>query len=192
MGVLAAHINNGRGVKTLLHRGITTGLLEQYPDVTLHLRPYTPRSVLDAAIEQGRIEKVTLVRYERPQDRAIAATDKWVRSGQIGRLELKITAVGRGERLKNALLRRFQHDQSVRQEIVEFEGLTFDEASVEVVLPDNGHKTYNIEEPDAGHPITAELTNLTFDDDGDPTAESLSAALKAAAGQVVTSAEGEQ
>jgi hypothetical protein len=180
-GVLAVHINNGRGVKSLLMQGILAGMHERYPDVSLDVEPFISVPVLDAAINEGMIEKVTLVRYEKPQDRAIAATDKWVRAGQIGKLELDITALGRGQRLKNTLLKRFREDPTTRAQIVEFEGLIFDEANVEVELPDKGKKTFNIEKPDAGHPITVELRNLEHDDEGEPTADSLLAALREAA-----------
>jgi hypothetical protein len=185
-GVLAVHVNNGRGVKSLLLAGILNGMRERHDDVSLDVEPFISVPVLDAAIDQDKIERVTLVRYERPEDRAIKATEKWIRTGEIGKLELDITALGRGAKLKNDLLKLFRKNpanRTVRAQIVEFEGLTFDEARVEVETPDKGTKTFNIEKPDAGHPITVELRNVEVDTDGHPTADSLFAALREAAAE---------
>jgi hypothetical protein len=136
-------------------------------------------TALERAVEQGLVDKIKLVRLERPEDRAIAATDKWVPSNQVGRLELEITVRGRLQRLKTTLLRDFlRGDGSAFGEIVEFQGLTFDEASVLVELPGGGNHTFNLESPETGHAFSLDLPNLRFDEDGNPTEESLWSALQ--------------
>ncbi len=186
-GALAVHINNGRGVIGLLAKGLGTRLRERYADVTLDLTPEVSVPVLDAAIAQDKVEKVTLVRYERPQDRAVNDTTKWVQANEIGKLELNITARRRGQVLLSDRLRRFRRDRDpkVLSDIVEFGGIPFEQAKVEVELPDGTHRTFNIETPDKGHPITQDLTDLILDDEGEPTPDSLLAALSRIASDVV-------
>src|SRR5207253_4373071 len=138
-------------------------------------------SVLEEAVRRDQIAKVRLIKLERPEDRAVAATDKWIRAGAVGRLELDITARGRAERVLPSLIQRFLlgGDKSAFGEIIEFEGIKFDEAKVEVVLEDETRRTFNIEEPDSGHPFTEDLRDLEVED-GEPTERSLFAALQAA------------
>jgi hypothetical protein len=180
-GWLAAHVNNGRGIKGLPQKELARRFLEEYPDLVLDITPYVIASALRAAIEEDRIDQVKLVKWEQPNDRANAATDKWVDAGVGGRLELKITARGRAEHVLTRLLRQFvvDEDHSVFGEIVEFEGMTFDEARVEVEQ-DGAKRTYNIEKPTAGHPVTQIMSGLTFLDDGEPEEASLFDALRLA------------
>jgi hypothetical protein len=52
-----------------------------------------------------------------------------------------------------------------------------DQAKVEVQLENGTHRTFNIEKPDSGHPLTEDLFGLEFDSDGAPTAVTIFAAL---------------
>jgi hypothetical protein len=183
-GALVVHINNGRGVMGLLAKGLKTRFRERYGDVTLDLLPVVSTEVLQQAVDQDMIERVTLIRYERPQDRAVADTTKWVRANEIGKLELKITAYGRGQRLINNLLRRYRENPGAFSEIIEFGGITFEQAKVEVILPNRDHRTFNIQKPDSGHPLTEDLRNLDFDPDGEPTEDTLFAELRRVAEDV--------
>lgn len=93
---------------------------------------------------------------------------------------MTITPRGKVERILSALPLRFlQGDQRAFGEIVEFEGIHFDEARVEVQLEDGTHRTFNIERPDAGHAFTEDITDLQMED-GEPTDMSLRAALRSA------------
>jgi hypothetical protein len=56
---------------------------------------------------------------------------------------------------------------------VEFEGMTFDQAKVEVVGQNGAGRTFNIEKPDAGHPVTEDMLGLVLLDDGEPDEDSL-------------------
>jgi hypothetical protein len=177
-GWLAAHVNNGRGVKGLLEKGIQREFRQQFEDLVLQITPFILDSALKKAVEQDRIDKIKLVRHELATDRAVRDTDKWVPRGTEAVLELSITARGRarmiGERIRQFLDRR---DPSTFESIVKFEGIRFDEAKVEVVLEGNQRRTFNIEKPDAGHAMTIDLDPLPTDADGEPEIEALFAAL---------------
>ena len=75
----------------------------------------------------------------------------------------------------SALSRR---DESAFAEIVEFGGLIFDEALVEVLLPDDTRRLFDIAHPDVSRPVTIDLPGIRFDADGEPTPESLLAELR--------------
>jgi hypothetical protein len=68
-------------------------------------------------------------------------------------------------------------ESDVFGEIVEFQGLQFDEASVVVQLP-HGQRTFNIESPEAGHAVTQELDGFDEDDQGEPLEDSIFAGLR--------------
>ena len=184
LGALAVHINNGRGVTGLLKREIREQFRQRFDDATLDIEPVISGDVLDEALQREAIEQIILRKYDRPQDRAGGDVTKWVRANEIGKLELKISPYAKTQQLMGGLIRRFRRDPRVFPEIVEFAGIRFDEARVQVVLPDGSLRTFNIEKPDTGHPITEELARLEFDDDGAPTDESLFAGLRRAARDV--------
>jgi hypothetical protein len=178
MGWLAVHVAHGRGVKGLLEKGLLERFREEFDGLKLEIVPFVHESTLKAAVDSNQIDKVKLVKYEQPNDRAVAATNKWVPAGVVGRLELDITA--RGTRVIGELVRRFlSGDASVFHSIVEFEGITFDQAKVEVVVDGDVKRTFNIEKPDAGHAFTEDMEGLTMDND-EPTMDSVFAALRSA------------
>jgi len=187
IGWLATHVNNGRGIKGLLDKGLNSKFRTEFGDRVLEITPFVLGSALEEAVRNGRVDKVKLVKLERPNDRANAATDKWVPSGAEGRLELSIAARGRAQRLITNLLSRFltEQDRAAFGEIVEFQGMTFDEARVEVLMP-NGvtRRTFNIEQPDAGHAFTEDLDDLEMANDGSPLEDSLFEALRTILGNV--------
>lgn len=178
MGWLAVHVAHGRGVKGLLEKGIVQRFRDEFSDLKLEIVPFVHESTLMAAVDHNQIDKVKLVKYEQPNDRAAAATNKWVPADVIGRLELDITA--RGTRVIGDLVRRFLGgDTSVFNNIVEFQDITFDQAKVEVIVDAGTRRTFNIEKPDAGHAFTEDLEDLVFED-GEPTMESVIVGLRAA------------
>ena len=178
-GWLAVHINNRRGIKGLLQKGIADLLHQDYPDLMLDITPFVEASILQEAVSHDRIDKIKLVKFEQPNDRAAAATSRWVPASVIGRLELDITPKGKGNRLLSGLLQRFLNgDTAAFGEIVEFQGITFEQAKVEVQLADSRKRTFNIEKPEAGHPFTEDLEDLTIEN-GEPTSASLFEGLRA-------------
>lgn len=182
-GWMAAHVNNARGIKGLLEVGMTIRFRDEFPDLILEMRPYVPTTALRTAIENDQLNKVKLVRYERPADRA-TSSNKWVRGGVDGKLELDISMRGRGQKLRADLVRRFfEGNTAALQEIFEFEGIRFETAKVEVEI-DGRTRTFNLEQPASGHPMTVDLEDIDLDADGEPSAESLETALREAIGSV--------
>jgi len=158
IGWLAVHIAHGRGIKGLLEKGLLEQFRQEteFPQLKLEIVPFVLDSTLKAAVDADQVDKIKLVKLERPQDRAAAATDRWVPTGAVGRLELDISA--RGTRVVSDLIRRYLGgERTVRNSIVEFQGITFDEAKVEVLLDGGARRTFNIEKPDAGHAFTQDL-----------------------------------
>jgi len=185
-GWLALHVNHGRGVKSLLEQGLIARWREGLPDLVLHLTPFVNTAVVEEAINQNRIGNVRLIKYTKPNDPAVAATTPWVRAGQDVRIEVKMSPRTRGQRFLGRPIRRYleaeeaHEKEAIFREIVEFEGLDFDEVKVEIVFSDNTRRSYNLEKPSSGHPMTLELEELDEGDDGAPTEESVLNALRAA------------
>lgn len=176
-GFLATHQNNGHGVKGLLELGLRSRLQRAMPDVKLEIKPVVRGAALFEAIEAGKVESVKLVKLERPHDRANSATGKWVRGADLGKLELRITSPG--HRIQAALLKRFARgDRTAMADIVQFEGLEFDEVDVEVTLAEGTRRTFNLEQPEKGFPMAMNLEHLDYDADGEPSDETVFAGLK--------------
>ena len=186
IGWLAVHTNYGRSAKGLMTVALNKAFREEFPDLGIEIAPYVDEAALMKAIEQDRLNKVKLVRYEEPDDRAAAATNKWVEADAIGRLELTISVPEQAKRLMGGLLSKFFRDQSSENfnSIVVFERIRFDEAKVEVQLPNGEKRTFNIEKPEAGHAFSEDLSGLSYDDEGEPTEASLFSALSAILGRV--------
>jgi hypothetical protein len=177
-GWLAVHANNRRSAKGLMQAQLNADLKEHFPDLTLEITPYVDEAALKKAVED-HLSKVRLVRHEPPDDHAVAMTDKWVASDAEARLELAISTPERGRKLLSGLVSQFLKNQKAAdfESIVTFEGIQFDEAKVEVELPNGDQRTFNISAPENGHAFTEELGQLDYDDDGDPTPDSVFSAL---------------
>jgi hypothetical protein len=172
-GSLAIHVNDGRGLKELLEGGLRRRFAARAPGLTLAFTRPVQGNLLQQAVAADRVEKVKLVRLERAGDRGIAALDKWVPTGSAARIELDV-----GGRIEPGLIRRYlKGDSAAFAEIVEFAGMKFDGAKVEVRLPDDTRRLFDLAHPDQGRPVTRELAGLTFDDGGEPTEASLRAEL---------------
>ncbi len=186
LGFLAVHINSGRSVKGLMVNELTDRFRSGFDDLILEIHPSANRGVLEDALERGALDKIHLVRYERPSDRANAATNKWVEEDLPGRLELIINPRGRGRHLRANLIRRYLSGDNREQafhEIISFDRMLFEEAKVEVILRDGRRKLVNISAPDSGNVIVEELEGLELID-GDPTDESLFKSLRLALADV--------
>jgi hypothetical protein len=177
-GWLALHVNYGRGVKGLLEIGLLRAFNQAFTDLLLQINPYVEAAAFYEAIDAGRVEKIHLTKWVRPQDRAVTATDRWLPNGAPGKLSVTISPRLQVGRLRPAPLRRFTHAnpqqrQRAFDEIVEFQGVQYDAASVEVELENGTKRTFNIEQPSSGHPMTVDLTGLDFAGDGEPTEASV-------------------
>lgn len=185
-GLLAAHVNHGRSAFGLLKTALAHEFREAFAaeGLLLAITPFVQGSVLMEAIDRNRLEKVRLVRWEEPDDRAVGATDRWVSAGDRGRIEVEYSAPRQHSRLVPDLIKRYlKGDGSALKDIVEFQGITFDEVKVVVELPNGNRRTFNIQKPDAGHSFTQDLHGLK-EDDGEPTPESVFGALGATLAEV--------
>jgi hypothetical protein len=182
LGWWAVHVNNGRGAKGLVEKKLLEVFRDGYEDLTLKVTPVVRGADLAAAVDQGRIDKVTLVRLERPKDRArVADTGKWVPVGRDADILLEIK--GKGEQfLMNNRVTKFLKtgDRKVFDEIIEFEGMHFDKAKVQVTLGNGDRRTFNIEEPDSGHAFSVDLDDDLDVQNGEPTEASLFGSLQKA------------
>lgn len=179
-GWLALHVNHRRGIKTLLEAGLERLLGTR---VTLELNPFVGRAALQEAVQKGHISTVRLFMHKEPDDPAVAATRSFIPAGEWGTIEVKIKG-GAGTRVRLPLLDKYlrgaQKQTSAEPEIIEFAGMVFDEAKLEVDLGDGRRRTFNVERPEAGHAMTIEMEGLEFDGDGEPTEASVFAALRSA------------
>jgi hypothetical protein len=172
IGWLAIHVNNGRGVKGLLCGRLESDFREDFRDRVLEIEPCVSGSALKEAIDADRLEKVKLVRTVQADDLSNPGR-KWVPGGTLGKIELDISAKRMvGTRIKNFL----NGSDNAFGDIVTFEGMTFEEAKVEVATETGGRRTYNIEKPESGHPMTVDLEGLRSRD-GEPSDASLFRAL---------------
>jgi hypothetical protein len=131
----------------------------------LQITPYVPGSALRQAIEDDAIAEVKLLRYETPTDRATASTDRWVGPQEFGKIVVSIRGKARQQMLRTGVLKRFvDHKPGADQEIFEFGGMTFEQ--VKVVAEVGGRqRTFNLQNPSAGHPMTVDISP-SIDQDG--------------------------
>jgi hypothetical protein len=183
-GWLAVHVPDRRGIKTLLGQHIQKLFRADYHDLLVEIVPYVVESALQQAVDQDLIRTVTLVRRVQPSDRAVAGIDQWVSDGTYGKIKVTIGAsLGRrAEHLLTDPLRRFLQGDSegereeARQAIVQFMGMEFDEAKVEIPQGDTT-RTFNIEHLDTGHPLTEDMR---LGRNGPPSEDEIFAGLRAA------------
>jgi len=182
-GALAVHVSNGRGVKELFEQELVSRFRTARPGLLLRLDRLAEPDALRQAVAENRIEKLRLVRLEAAGKRTFGDTDRWVAAGKPARIQLEIGAHGRDGRISGALLERYLGgDGSALADIVAFGGLAFDSASVGVLLPDGTRRLFDLAHPEAGRPLTRALEGIVLDGAGEPTAESLLAALRGALG----------
>lgn len=178
LGWWAVHVNNNRSPKGLIQKELVARFKVLYPDLQLAIAPCVLGAALTEAVNRGQVEKVHLIKWEQPHNRATAATDKWVPADEKARLELMIASADRGGKVISERVKKFLGGQTAEfGQIVEFNGITFEQAKVEVVLGNGSHRTFNIEKPEAGHPISMDLSGLVLKD-GEPTQASLVTALQ--------------
>jgi hypothetical protein len=144
--------------------------------LTLKISPVVNKKALDAAVAQNRVEKLKLRTLKKPSD--IAEIDQWVPSHHKPAVTLEVATAGKGTRINPTKLKDFlSGNTTALDEIVEFGGMTFEEASVTIILPNGKERTINIQEREGGHAYTQEMDNLT-EVEGEPTPDSLEAELR--------------
>jgi hypothetical protein len=179
MGFLATHVNNGRAIKGLLEDGIRARFGEQFPGHVLAIKPLIEGSVLQQAIEDGRIRKLRLRRVDRSDDPVDRSLGKWLQGGTEATVELTLSPRAKGAYLRSQLaLRSLGGDRQAFAQLLEYDGQTYDEAKVEVTLANGQKRTFTLGEPDSGQAVAEELASLSTED-GEPTEQSIRDALRA-------------
>jgi hypothetical protein len=191
-GWLALHVNANRGVKGLLGLGLLQAFAGDHDKLRLQLDPYVEKSILETAVAKGKVNTVRLLKSVPPNDRADAITSRWLPKEHWGKIEVQIRPKGRAEHVKAALLKKYvggglDDKRQAFPEIVEFNGMTFDEAKIEVELENKTVRTFNIEKPESGHPLTVDLdpNDIGLDKEGEPDHDKLVKALRAALNAVL-------
>lgn len=181
IGFLALHVPDNRGSISLLRPELQKRFREDFPKHRLEILPATESTALKKAVEEDKIDKIQLVSRLKNSDEFAAGTEKWVRSGADAEIVLEIRSRQKVRLIPDLLRRYLEGETQVFNEIVEFEGLTFDTAKVQADV-DGGKKTFNIERPEAGHTITVDIEpfGLGLDKDGWLTDSSLYKALRKA------------
>lgn len=178
-GSLAVHVSNGRGIKGLVVQGLVARFGAAFPELRLEVERLADPDALREAVAADRIEKLRLVRLERAGERRTSDTGKWVDPASAARVQLDVAIRTPGHRLQRTLIERYlAGDDSAFAEIVSFAGMTFDEAMVTVLLPDETSRVFDLARPEVGRPVTKSLPSLEVDADGEPTPASLLAGLR--------------
>ncbi len=173
-GTLAVHVANGRGVKELFEQGLGARFRSLFPGLGLAISRLAEPGALRDAVAQNRVERVTLLLHDGT---GVADTGKWVAAGRPARHELDVT----GSPIQSRALDRYLAGESAAlSEILRFAGIAFDRARIGVLLADGTRRAYDLAHPDAGRPLTRDLSGIELDASGEPTDAGLLAALRAA------------
>jgi hypothetical protein len=179
VGWLCVHVNNRRSCKALLADALEERFKDDFPKLKLEVPASQMGAAFKQAVDQDRVEKVALVRFDRATDRANPSLDKWIEGDVDARLELDITARQRGLRLMPNLLKRYVHGETdVFGEMLIFQGMEFQQAKVAVRLSDGRRRTFNLDRIESGHPMTESIDGDVRLRDGVPTEASLLSALR--------------
>ncbi len=179
-GWLAVHVHGNRSSKQMIYGDISMKFRTEYEPLKLSVTPAISTAALIAAVENDQINTVKLTRLDKPTDARDRITDQWIRRDQRAHVEVLIRA-GTGEHvLNNLILKYLKGQKNTLKQITEFSGAEFDTAKVEVALDGDKTRTFNIENPGAGHAFTVDLDELEFDKSGEPKRASLFAELRRA------------
>jgi hypothetical protein len=180
-GWLVAHHNSGRSAKGLMAAGLAAKFKEQFPNYKLETTPFVEQVALIKALEEGHMDRVKLVRLQRPNDRAGAALNRWVHTGGKAKISVELTPAERGAHLITAGVQKFmKREGNGYDKLLEFQGIKFDEAKVEVELANGQKRTFNIERPESGHAFSVDLPLV-----GVPSDEEVEKALQDALAEFV-------
>lgn len=156
-GWWAVHVNNGRSGQGLISKLLREQFKEKQEGLIMKISPSVPTDALVAAIDAGHLDAVQLIRHITPKDRAEGSVDRWMDAKGEAKLEVKLTA--KDHYLRSDLVAKYLKDKDAKHfgEIVSFSGLSFTEAKVAVTLESGRKRTFNVREPDHGHPLTESI-----------------------------------
>jgi hypothetical protein len=176
-GFMALHVPFRRGYKMLLDRHLATYTKNNHDDYVLQIDPIVPHNVLRQAIDSNGIRTVRLLGHA--SDRFQDAT-KWIEEDDFNYVELAIHPKKLARILPGPLRDFLDNPDAHRADLYEFADMQFDEVKVEVELPNGQVRTFNIERPERGHPVTVDLPTLERADDTYPPDGEILEAVRAA------------
>jgi len=169
-GLLLLQRTGNKGVKTLLEKDMRNWISDK--NCLLNMAPLIPRDIVHQLLEQGRIAKIRLVRYEIPPDIADAVyQDGYSRRG--GRMELVIQAnrggrLGIGEKVSN-FLQSFLRGEKQISDFMEIQGFDYQNVKLEIAIG-GGRRTVDFVHLDKIRPqynitddVTMENGKLVFE-----------------------------
>lgn len=170
-GMAVFHQPHGRGIKSLLADHLKKDFRNRFDGAALHLDPCVDASELRELMQDGRMKKIRLRHKRHPAD-DFDGLDDYADPEEVGKVEVAIQPPrGRFMQRRGQLLERLL-EQSHEGEQLIFDGVEYDELSVEVqrgnrtkiiqVIPHLGAGNLNYEVDD----------NLVLDQ-GEPTRETL-------------------
>lgn len=174
IGWWALHIPHNRGTKGLIATELYDRFTQRFDDLILEIDPVVSGAAFEEALEKGQLDGVKLVKYGKPSD--IAEASKWVQKDDRARIEVRVTPE-RGKKLRTALAKKvLKKDAAASKQIYEFRGLTFDSVRLQMTLEGGSQRTYNVEQPESGHPITLDF-EPELSNEGEPKDASVFAEL---------------
>jgi hypothetical protein len=161
-GRLAVHVPDGRSCKGIVETALRSALSSI--GFVLELGPIVPANALQEAVERDAVEKVTLIKHDPSKAEKFSDAAQWGGDEDLDRLELTIPSK-RNRHLKRDPLKRFLDDptDASRQQLIEFEGLVFDEVAVTVEMPDGTQRTFFLDGREGGHAMTTAIDVRAFD-----------------------------
>ena len=176
-GVLAVHVPHGRSCKSILDKALRNVFGPS--GFVLDLSPIVPATALEQALREDALERVTLIKHDPSKTERFRDAARWGNDA-VRQIELSIPS-HRHKTLKRDPILKFLRNptDANRRDIVEFAGLTFDEAAVTVDMADGSQRRFYLEPREGGHPMTIGI-EVTDDDRLGANAIELSSELRRA------------
>lgn len=146
-GQVAVHVPHGRGAKTMLEREINRRLRDDL-GLRMHWKPQLNTSLLERAVKEDRLEKVTLVAERRARDGWAPSAREWLDDAADYDIRLEINP-RRARLARKKVQNWFAAPAEALPDLLTFEGLTFDAADLQVRLPDDRLRTVRLQGEEA-------------------------------------------
>lgn len=174
-GWLAIHSPHGRGCKTIIDQAVSERFRASH--YVIKTSPIIPCNALKEAVDRNRVKAVTLIKRDPTKTDMFHSAAQWG-DDEVDQVTLKIQSK-RKLPLRPTTLSKFLHDRSDknRKQIIEFQGLEFDDAGITVNMPDGSQRTFYLETPERGHAMTLVL-QISDKDEYGASSQDISIALE--------------
>lgn len=157
------------GVKLLFQKNIQKAIRKEDSDLFISMGPVIPKQYIQKYLEEGLLQKITMIRYEIPEDESERLGINYgVRETREERIIHK--PIGFIERKRKAI-EEWINGQRSATEIIQIEGFEYDNLKFVFKLGDN-NKTISLDNIDK-IVITEDITDKVQIVDGHPTFDSL-------------------